>query len=515
MENNQKQIYSLCPKCSKNVPRIVFDEDDHDKLMLSCKCGFYINCDILTYNNLYKKHHIPISPSINHCKKHNLYYKYFCDTCNLHFCKKCVFKHSHEIFWKIKIENKENISELRLQLKKCYNHLNKYFSCLKSQSILASPNLKSKIIQSYKQCYKRNKSILDFYQSIFDNYLTHNFWIENFFKQFVTLNIYPYIEDKDANSVCNYFDTYSFYRAKETKIIINGNDIFDSLLILQDKRLAATLERDPLLMIVDPENNYHCDIVISDNKVLGLNSICQLDNGHIVTSGRDNYIKIYSITKNTYKCEHTYITQYSEYFSKVITLSENRILAVADRILKIYNANPPYNLLKELTTYHEQDDVICNVLELKSKFKKGYLAAGAHWEHSIKFWNLKTYQIEAIFNEVECEATNSMIETKNNKLIVGGTSRLSIVDLVKMEIEFCSYVDTGNIWSFAMIDDNTMVSGCTYGKLYMLNVKKREFTLLDEKAHRSFIRAIVVLKNNMFITGADDSNCSLKLWKFN
>ena len=108
-----------------------------------------------------------------------------------------------------------------------------------------------------------------------------------------------------------------------------------------------------------------------------------------------------------------------------------------------------------------------------------------------------------------------MIETKDNKLIVGGTSRLSIVDLIKMEIEFCSYVDTGNIWSFAMIDDNTLISGCTYGKLYMLNVKKREFTLLDEKAHCSFIRAIVVLKNNMFITGADDSNCSLKLWKFN
>ena len=64
-------------------------------------------------------------------------------------------------------------------------------------------------------------------------------------------------------------------------------------------------------------------------------------------------------------------------------------------------------------------------------------------------------------------------------------------------------------------DDNTLISGCTYGKLYMLNVKKREFTLLDEKAHCSFIRAIVVLKNNMFITGADDSNCSLKLWKFN
>ena len=67
------------------------------------------------------------------------------------------------------------------------------------------------------------------------------------------------------------------------------------MLILQDKRLAATLERDPLLMIFDPKNNYHCDIVIRDNKEIGLNSICQLDNGHIVTCGRDNYIKIYSI----------------------------------------------------------------------------------------------------------------------------------------------------------------------------------------------------------------------------
>ena len=284
--------------------------------------------------------------------------------------------------------------------------------------------------------------------------------------------------------------------------------------LLHDGRIAVS-SWDTKIVILDPENNYNTDITI-EYPAGAVTYISELDDGRLIASScDDNTMKLFSITKNTYKCEHTYVTEYSEYFSKVVPLSENRILAVADRLLKIFNANPQYNLLKDLTTYHEQDDAICNVLELKSQFKKGYLVAGAHWEHSIKFWNLNTYQIEAIFNEVECEATNSMIETKDNKLIVGGTSRLSIVDLIKMEIEFCSYVDTGNIWSFAMIDDNTLISGCTYGKLYMLNVKKREFTLLDEKAHCSFIRAIVVLKNNMFITGADDSNCSLKLWKFN
>ena len=62
MEHNQNQIYSLCPKCSKDVPRIEFDEDDHDKLMLSCTNVVFILIvtfpHILTFtkNNLFRFH---------------------------------------------------------------------------------------------------------------------------------------------------------------------------------------------------------------------------------------------------------------------------------------------------------------------------------------------------------------------------------------------------------------------------------------------------------------------------
>lgn len=521
MEHNQNQIYSLCPKCSKDVPRIEFDEDDHDKLMLSCKCGFYINCDISTYINIYKKHPIPISPSINHCKKHNLYYKYYCDTCNLHFCKKCVVKHSHDIIWKIKIENKENISELRLQLKKCYNHLNKYFSSLKNKAILTSPNLKSKIIQSYKQCYKRNKSILDFYTIIFDNYFAHNFSIEKFFKEFVTLNVYPYIADKDAKSVCNYFDTYSFYRAKETKIIIKGDDIIDSLLILQDKRLAATLERDPLLMIFDPKNNYHCDIVIRDNKEIGLNSICQLDNGHIVTCGRDNYIKIYSITKNTYKCEFEIANahQLERYIATIINLPNNRIASCGeDSIIKIWDLSFPYDknsnkLIKELIGH---ESFVYSLLYLK---ERDILISGGFSE-AIRFWNATNYQCISVIMDINVTWMNCMYMLDESRLIVGECGRMSIINIDKFEVEEriedikkSKEDDIGRgIYCFMKLrDGNTLLCGTESGDYIYYNLSSKKMINFST-THENGITDILKIDEHSYYTTSND--LKVRIWKY-
>lgn len=522
MEHIPNQLYSLCLKCSKNIPKIIIDEDDNDKLIILCKCGLYLNCSISTYNIFYKRNPIPISSSINHCKKHNLYFEYYCETCNLHFCKKCVLHHRHDISWKLKIENKENILQLRHQLKQCYEHLHKYFSSLKNKSINTSPHLKSKITQSYQQCYKRNKTLLDFYNIIFDNYIEHNFLIEQFINNYVTLNIYPYIEDKDANSVCNYFDTYSFYRAKEAKIIISHNDIFDSLLILQDKRLAASLERDPILMIFDPDNNYHCDIIINDNKELGRNSICQLDNGHIVTCGHDNYIKVWSITKYTYKCEceleipNAIQFQFERDITKIINLPNNRIASCGDdSIIKIWDLTYPYdkNANKCIKQLEGHESFVYSMLYIKNK---DILISGA-FQEGIRFWNMTNYQCISVIGDIDICGPNSMYMLDERRLIVGEYGKFSIINIDNCVVEekICDNKEDDSkrgMYCFMKLRDGyTLLCGTETGEYIYYNLISKKIINVST-AHQNAITDILRIDDHSYYT----TSCDLKvrIWKY-
>ena len=66
----ERTIYSLCPKCTNNIPQMSFD--DNQKISISCQCGFNGNFDLLSYNNTYSKSPKPVSPYVYQCEKHNL-----------------------------------------------------------------------------------------------------------------------------------------------------------------------------------------------------------------------------------------------------------------------------------------------------------------------------------------------------------------------------------------------------------------------------------------------------------
>ena len=146
-----------------------------------------------------------------------------------------------------------------------------------------------------------------------------------------------------------------------------------SLLLLKDKRIASC-SYDNTIMILDPSNDYHCEQVIKrhNNYII---SICELDDGTIVSCLEDNSITIGDYTiKNAHELE----------INKVIALPNNRIASCSeDKTIKIWTySNTPIKVLEG----HNQG--VKSLLFIK---ERDIMISGSE-DGTLCLWNMSTYQ---------------------------------------------------------------------------------------------------------------------------
>lgn len=109
-----------------------------------------------------------------------------------------------------------------------------------------------------------------------------------------------------------------------TEIKISNEDIksMTPMLLLNDSRIAMIFnEKD--IRILDPLNNFNCDIVLSGHLFL-VSSLCQLDNGHLVSSSFDNSIIIWKLEKYAYSLVSKISDIETNFTCYVLALSDNR-----------------------------------------------------------------------------------------------------------------------------------------------------------------------------------------------
>ena len=111
---------------------------------------------------------------------------------------------------------------------------------------------------------------------------------------------------------------------------ITAHTSVNSLLLLKDKRVASC-STDGIIRIYEPSNDYHCKKGFSD----GIKSICQLDDGTIVSCSYSHSIMIGNyIIKNAHNFE----------INKVIALPNNRIASCSyEHTIKVWKSDPPYS----------------------------------------------------------------------------------------------------------------------------------------------------------------------------
>ena len=291
-----------------------------------------------------------------------------------------------------------------------------------------------------------------------------------------------------------------------TKTIKEYSNLVWSVLLLNDQRIAFS--SDDLAIKIFNLKTFHCYIYLLGHKKI-ITSIIQIKNGKLISSAEDNSIKIWILFKFSFICEYTFENAHNHWVTKVIELSDNRIASCSlDLTIKIWNHSSPYNLIKVLEGHTRW---VSSIVGLKNQL---FLISISYYDKTLRVWDLKSYQCQTVITNVMSYWNNGVLELDNQKLLIGGPSKLYILNTVTfiVEKEIKNANLKGDISAFLQINDHYIL--CSYGKgnmcIYNSNTNSLAFVL--DKIHSGELTQIAKIAKNKFVSSSCD--CTVKVWKF-
>ena len=80
---------------------------------------------------------------------------------------------------------------------------------------------------------------------------------------------------------------------------------------------------------------------------------------------------------------------------------------------------------------------------------------------------------------------NALIEIDNNRIVSGGSGKVTIVNTITYQIEAVIATDKNiqRIFSMIKLRDGSLLCGCENGWFYQIDMKKYKFKFIKEKMH--------------------------------
>ena len=288
---------------------------------------------------------------------------------------------------------------------------------------------------------------------------------------------------------------------KKRKIKVKQS--FDFLtLLLDDGRLATS--HNSQFFIYNLEN-LKCDILI--NKV-DISSIHQLVNGKIMILA--NTLEIYNISKNSFSCIYTIKNE--NLINSILPISNDIMISTGEtNELTFWNSNHPYNVLYSKHLENCEDCLI----SYKTKTNNLLILRNIK-DIKLIFYSLDTYKCIGSVPTLH-ETPHEILETSNNKLILSNCYQLWVIDLNNILIVhkyLIPYNKLGRCFGcYIEIDDNILLMGDSDGALLMYDFDKNIVKKQKHQCHKTQIKVIIKLKENVIATVSDDN--TIKLWYLN
>ena len=281
-----------------------------------------------------------------------------------------------------------------------------------------------------------------------------------------------------------------------------------AIIVLHDGRLASC-SFDGTIKVLN-KSTYKCELTI-DEGAIPFPFLSVLNNGNIVASSSEGDIYIYSITKDNFEFVHQISSGhgskdlYSQWISVVFQISNNRIASgAADNTIKIWNDSEPYNCIATLIGH---TDIISSILQLKGQ----ELLVSCARDQTLRIWSLINYQCITVINKVKSYDTGGMMEIKGNRVLVGGESTITVVDIGKLRIEktisepFLDY-----IYSACYLDNDKYIFGNYNGDFIIYNEASNTIERKIDKVHSKCISFILRINDKMISSCSEDN--SIKIW---
>ena len=272
-----------------------------------------------------------------------------------------------------------------------------------------------------------------------------------------------------------------------------------SLYVLNDKRIA-TCSEDGSVRILNPSKHYHIDETFNRHDIFPTTGLCQLDDGTIVTTACP-IIQIGS---------HENLSAHGGDISKIIILPNDRIASSSnDATIKIWKSNPPYSDTP-IKVLEGHTRIVNSIVYIKERDK----LFSSSIDFTFILWNLKTYQCEAVFSGFEkCAYYNALYQIDKDRVIVGGKSMFSIINIDKCVVETTvKDEELGLVRCFLMLRDNrTILCGCGNGKMCFYNMMTQQHKITVDN-HKKAINDLVSIDAHHLLSCSNDN--TIKLWKY-
>ena len=245
----------------------------------------------------------------------------------------------------------------------------------------------------------------------------------------------------------------------------------------------------------------------------GIISICQLDDGTIVSCSFDRTIMI---------GDYTIKSAHDDWICKVITLPNNRIASCSkDKTIKIWKSNPPYSDTP-IKVLRGHSKCVASLLYIK---ERDIMLSGSV---TLGLWNMSTYQCDKVIEGVICCFINSLYQIDKDRVIVGGFNSFSIVNIDKCIIEkrikdesleslglfnvFQMFMSLGHVDCFLKLRDNkTILCGCGNGIFCFYDMNTEQYKIPNNN-HNDSINDILLIDDNTFLSCSWDN--TIKVWKY-
>lgn len=552
IENEPESIRLFCPSCSYSDVTLMTNFLDYLKQNQNPKCEnlsnhlrqevpaveFCPQCSkwlcvqcLLMHNKLSKTHKTFKGKICveSHCSHHKeKLYEFFCHQCKVHFCSLCIDNHEHHNYCELsETVNKDYMKIYNEKFTKA-KELFKDNEKIKDIAIDRLTEEIKRMEASYLFNKEVNNNIIQLVDILITNFNkgTPNYYIYQNILHFSNFNIelHTKIEEKDIKATCidkifDYYDNNFILKGlkktrtslneknRETKIntlplikemnFHNSKPVYCLLLLINGRLASCSPDRSIKIFNL---STYQCVLTIPHAHTTSVTYITQLKDGKLVSTSADGTVKLWEISKSSFKCFST-IKCHSDYINKVITLTKERFATCSkDGLIKIWS-NKSLKCLNEIDVHTKN---VTSILQLKN----GCLISGSE----DKIINCQSPLLQTIkeFTNIECADSNSIIELGNDYFAIGGENIIYLIGTDLSKILKFTLDDIGLIYSFTNLSKDKILMGTSKGDFYQFDLLSNEIICKKKNAHNGCIYTISSLGDKLFASGAYDG--SIKVW---
>ena len=212
-------------------------------------------------------------------------------------------------------------------------------------------------------------------------------------------------------------------------------------------------------IVIYNKDSFQPDIIIHDYSVYSVFSVCRLRNGNLASGNNRDEIIIYEIDGNKHK-RICIIKPHTNRVNKVIELEDGRLCSCSsDKTITIWDRN--YQFFYILTGH---TDEIMSIIEMNdyiisSTYDKYYISLFKYGHDGVRIWNKHTRGCIKYIQHLYCYSNNSLSKLGENKIILGGSNELFVLDILSFQYQSFNDKTLGEILCILVLREDLILLG--------------------------------------------------------